>query len=126
MPTSTIQFYDNLRHATSQEEKDRIIAEAFEALEHRYPNLSEMVTRTQLSETELRLKKEIGKTNERITQTNEHIAEIKSDLQKEIGKTNERIAETKVSLIKWVIGLMLGQTAILLAAANYALKIATG
>ena len=41
------------------EEKARILAEAFEELEKRYPQILDMATRKDLSEAELKLTKEI-------------------------------------------------------------------
>ncbi len=66
--TSVIELYENLAAATDDKTRARIIAEAFEALEERYPNLSDVVTKTHLSETELRLQKEIKETELRLAQ----------------------------------------------------------
>jgi len=59
MSSSVLDLYDRLRTAPDDETRARIIAEAFETLEERYPHLGDMATRTNLSETELRLIKEI-------------------------------------------------------------------
>jgi len=52
---SVIELYEKLSTATDDKTRARIIAEAFEALEERYPNLSDIATRQNLRETELRL-----------------------------------------------------------------------
>ncbi len=59
MTSSAIELYDKLRTAPDDETRARIIAEAFEALEERYPHLGDMATCANLRETELRLVKEI-------------------------------------------------------------------
>ena len=48
------------------EEKAKLLAEAFEEIEKRYPQIKEMATKTDLSETELRLVKEIEQTRKEI------------------------------------------------------------
>ena len=87
--TSVIELYENLAAATDDKTRARIIAEAFEALEERYPNLSDVATKTNLSETELRLAKEIEETRGEIKAT-----ELR--LQKEIGQV--RVDLTPMSL----------------------------
>jgi len=59
MSSSVLDLYDRLRTAPNDEARARIIAEAFEALEERYPHLGDMATRSHPRETELRLLKEI-------------------------------------------------------------------
>ena len=54
-----LDIYDRLTQAADDRARARIIAEAFAQSEERYPHLPELVTRTHLSETELRLIKEI-------------------------------------------------------------------
>ena len=62
MSQTAIQLYDNLRHAANDDDKNRLIAEAFEELQSRYPDLEHVATKQNLSETELRLRKEIEGT----------------------------------------------------------------
>ncbi len=59
MVTSALDLHDKLLSATDDKARARILAEAFEALEERFPNLAETATRRDLSETELKLTKEI-------------------------------------------------------------------
>jgi len=54
-----LKLYDELRHASSDEERAHLIADAFERFEERYPNLQKAVTSAEARETELRLQKEI-------------------------------------------------------------------
>ncbi|HHB12795.1 MAG TPA: hypothetical protein ENK62_06315 [Chromatiales bacterium] len=59
MVTSALDLHDKLLSATDDKARARILAEAFEALEERFPNLAETATRRDLSETELKLTQEI-------------------------------------------------------------------
>jgi predicted RNase H-like nuclease (RuvC/YqgF family) len=93
------------------EEKAKLLAEAFEEVEKRYPQLKEMVSRTDLSETELRLIKEIEQTrkeikevelklSKEIEQTRKEMKEIELKLSKEIEQTRKEIKEIELKLSK--------------------------
>jgi len=81
MSSSALDLYDRLRTAPDDDARARIIAEAFEALEERYPHLGDMATRTHLSETELRLIKEIEQVRADLSK---EIEQVRADLSKEI------------------------------------------
>ena len=102
--TSVIELYEKLASATDDKTRARIIAEAFEALEERYPSLSDIATRTHLSETELRLIKEIEDTRGEIKETElrliKEIEQVRADLSKEIEDTRGEIRETELRLRK--------------------------
>ncbi len=94
---SVIELYEKLASAQDDKTRARIIAEAFETLEERYPNLSEMATRTDLRENELRLTKEIE--------------QLRADLSKEIEQVRLETKSLEVRLTQaihrqtiWVIG----------------------
>jgi len=86
MSSSVIDLYDRLRTAPDDETRARIIAEAFGTLEERYPHLGDMATRTNLSETELRLIKEIE--------------QLRGDVSKEIEQLRADLKETELRLVK--------------------------
>ena len=90
---SIIDLYDSLLAAEDERARARIIANAFERLEDRYPELKDMVTASGLRETELRLQKEIEQTRLRIE-------EVRSELGKEIEQTRLRIEEVRSELGK--------------------------
>ena len=101
------------------EEKAKLLAEAFEEVEKRYPQLKEMVSRTDLSETELRLIKEIE-------QTRKEIKEVELKLSKEIKElelkfTREmRVLEFK--LLRWMFIFWCGQIAAVFSLLKWFLK----
>lgn len=92
-----LQLYQQLRDAPNDDSRAKIIAEAFEQLEDRYPNLKDVATQGNLRETELRLQKEIK--------------EIEANLRKEIKEIDLRIKDVEIRTIQaihrhtfWVIG----------------------
>lgn len=99
---SIIDLYDSLLAAEDERSRARIIANAIERLEDRYPELKDLATASGLRETELRLQKEIEQTRLRIE-------EVRSDLTKEIALGNQKV-------LRWTTGLMFAQLAAILAA----------
>jgi predicted phage-related endonuclease len=125
------------------EEKARVLAEAFEELEKRYTQILDMATKRDLSETELRLIKEIEATRKEIKElelkltkeveqvrleveeVRKEIKEVELKLTKEIEEVRKEIKEVelkltkeieqvRVSTIKWIAGLIGGQTVVLI------------
>ncbi len=108
MSSSVLDLYDKLRTAPNDEARARIIAEAFEALEERYPHLGDMATRTHLGETELRLIKEIEQVRADLTKEIEQvraelkleIEQVRSDLRLEIEKNRTEIEQLRANLTR--------------------------
>ena len=104
MSAVALHLYEKLNEASDDKARSKAIVEAFSELEERYPNLREVVTQRNLSETELRLQKEIEKTRLEIKM-------VEANLQKEIEKTRLEIKQIEVNFSKaihqqtlWVIG----------------------
>ena len=115
-----LHLYQQLRDAPDEESRARIIAEAFEQLEARYPHLKDLATQGHVRETELRLQKEIegvrleireveGKLRKEIEGVRLEIREVELRLSKEIRAVEVRIGETRADLIRWVVGVGLLQ-----------------
>jgi len=104
MSSSVIDLYDRLRTAPDDETRARIIAEAFETLEERYPHLGDMATRTNLSETELRLIKEIEQVRSELKETElrliKEIEQVRAELSKDIEQVRAELRETELRLVK--------------------------
>jgi len=116
---STVQLYEALATAPDDKTRAKLIAEAFERLDERYPHLPELVTQAQLRETELRLQKEIELVRREIEL-------VRADLRKEIEQVRREIelvraelkieiAHVKTDLIKWLVPLMFAQVAVIAA-----------
>ena len=97
MPASVIDLYDQLTNAPDDRARARILAQAFEALESRYPHISELATRTHLSETELKLTKEIETVRAELTK---EIEVVRAELTKEIEVVRAELKETELKLTK--------------------------
>jgi hypothetical protein len=130
---SAVQLYDKLLVASDDKTRARLIAEAFERLEERYLPIADLATQASVKETELRLLKEIeivrkemremeGKLRLEIEGVRKEMREIEGKLRleiegvrKEIETVRKEIAVLKTDLIKWIIGLLIAQTGILVA-----------
>jgi len=93
MSVVALHLYEKLNEAANDKERSKAIVDAFSELEERYPNLKETATRRDLSETELRLQKEIE-------QTRLEIKTVEANLQKEIERTRLEIKTVEANLQK--------------------------
>jgi hypothetical protein len=88
--SAALRLYEQLTEAKDDKTRARLIAEAFDELEARFPQLTDLATQGHLRESELRLQKEIE--------------QVRAD-----------IARAKVDILKWVVPLMVGQVAVIAA-----------
>ena len=135
MANSVVQLYEALATAPDERARARVIAEAFERLEERYPHLPDLVTQGHLRESELRLQKEIAQVRADLSETElrlqKEIAQVRADLsetelrlQKEIaqvradltvqieqlrGEVKTEIERSRNSLLLWLVPLMFAQ-----------------
>ena len=94
-----LNVYQQLRNAADDDSRARVIADAFEQIEERYPNLKDMATQGHVRESELRLQKEIKETELRLQkeiktvegQLQKEIREVEGRLQKEIREVEGRL-----------------------------------
>ncbi|MCB2261566.1 MAG: CCDC90 family protein [Candidatus Thiosymbion ectosymbiont of Robbea hypermnestra] len=128
--TSAVQLCEALTTAPDDKARAKLIAEAFERLEERYPHLPDLATRAHLRETELRLRMEIEQVRAELRAELEQIrAEMRTELEriraefrtesdqvkKEITDLKLEIARVKTDLIKWIVPLMFAQVAVIAA-----------
>lgn len=117
--TSAVAFYEARNSGPDDKIRARIIAEAFERVEERYPHLPELTTQAQLRETELRLQKEIEQVRMEIEQVRAALRENELRLQKAIEQLRTElktdIARVKLDLVKWIAPLMIAQIAAIAA-----------
>jgi hypothetical protein len=121
MSTSVIELYERLRKAPDDEARARIIAEAFEQLEDRYPEIKDLATAGGLRESELRLQKEIEQVRADLTQ---RIEQVRADLTQQIEQVRadltQRIEQVRAdlsvqmermrySLLRWIFTLLATQ-----------------
>jgi hypothetical protein len=139
--SSSVALYEALTTAPDDRTRARVIAEAFERLEERYPHLPDLATQGHVREAELRLQKEIEQVRADLRATELRLqgdieqvraelkidiahlrAELKADIEQiraDLHATELRlqkeIAHVKLDLLKWLVPLMLAQVAAIAA-----------
>jgi hypothetical protein len=104
-----LRLYEQLTEAGEDKTRAKLIAEAFEHLEDRYPQLKDVATQGQVRETELRLQKDIesvrleikeveGKLQRQIESVRLEIKEVEGKLQREIESVRLEIKEVEGKL----------------------------
>ena len=88
--SAALRLYEQLTEAKDDKTRARLIAEAFDALEARFPQFGDLATQGHLRETELRLQKEIR--------------EVEAKLQQEIRALEVRLTQAIHRQTLWVIG----------------------
>ncbi len=86
-----LRLYEQLTEAGEDRTRAKAIADAFEQLEERYPNLKDVATEGHVRETELRLQKEIKEVDIRIK-------EVEAKLQKELREIDLRIKDVDMRI----------------------------
>jgi gas vesicle protein len=130
--SSVVELYEALASAPDERARARVIAEAFERLEERYPHLPELVTQGHLRESELRLTREIeqlradltirieqlrGEVKTEIEQLRGEVkteieqlrGEVKTEIQQLRGEMTTAIERSRNTLLLWLIPLMFAQ-----------------
>jgi molecular chaperone GrpE (heat shock protein) len=88
--SAALRPYEQLTEAKDDKTHARLIAEAFDELETRFPQLGELATQGHLRESELRLQKEIK--------------EVEARLQKEIKALEVRLTQAIHRQTLWLVG----------------------
>jgi DNA repair exonuclease SbcCD ATPase subunit len=96
MTQSVIDLYEALRSAPDDTTRAKLIAEAFERLDERYPHLKDAATQGHVRESELRLQKEIEQVRKEIEQLRAdlqlQIEQVRSELKTDIEQLRGQIA----------------------------------
>jgi len=90
---AALKLYEELLDAGEDKRRAKLIAEAFEALEARYPDLRDVATHAHLRETELRLLREIEAIRL-------ETKEVEANLRKEIEGVRLEMKEIEANLRK--------------------------
>jgi hypothetical protein len=121
--SSVVELYEALSTAPDDRTRARVIAEAFERLEDRYPHLPELATQGHVRESELRLQKEIEQVQANLKLEIEQvraelkleIEQLRSELKLDIERVRGDVARVKIDLLKWLVPLMFAQVAAIAA-----------
>ena len=97
-----LDLYAKLTETTDEKERARLIAEAFDVLEARFPQITDLATQGHVRESELRLQKEIKGVELQIREVEarlqKEIKEVELQLQKEIGQIRVDVEQVRVDL----------------------------
>lgn len=88
--SAAFDLYTKLKHSSSDEERAEVIAQAFDALEARFPQLNDLATQGDVREAELRLQKEIK--------------EVDARLQERISQLEVSLHQALAAQTRWLIG----------------------
>jgi len=95
--SAALRLYEQLTEAKDDKTRARLIAEAFDELEDRFPQLADLATQGHVRESELRLQKEIKEAEGRLRK---EIVELEGRLRKEIEVVRKEIKEVEGRLLK--------------------------
>ena len=111
MSVVALHLYEKLNDAPDDKARSKAIVEAFSELEERYPDLKESATKRDLSETELRLQKEIQATKLEIKTVEANLQKGIEETRLEIEKVRSEIRSVETNFAKivhkqtlWIIG----------------------
>jgi hypothetical protein len=106
--SAALKLYTQLTEASDDKTRARLIADAFDALEARFPQIMDLATQGHVRESELRLQKEIKEVEARLQK---EIKEVDARLQERIARIEVQIKQVEVNLhqaiaaqTRWLIG----------------------
>jgi hypothetical protein len=106
--SAALRLYEQLSEATDDKTRARLIAEAFDALEARFPQIGDLATQGHVRESELRLQKEIKEVEGRLQK---EIREAEGRLRKELEQMRLETKQVEVNLLRamnaqtrWLLG----------------------
>jgi hypothetical protein len=106
--SAALRLYEQLSEATDDKTRARLIAEAFDALEARFPQIGDLATQGHVRESELRLQKEIKEVEGRLQK---EIREVEGRLRKELEQMRLETKQLEVNLLRamnaqtrWLLG----------------------
>ncbi|WP_295408074.1 DUF1640 domain-containing protein [uncultured Thiocystis sp.] len=114
--SSVVALYEALTSAPDDRTRARLIADAFERREDRYPHLPELATQGHVRESELRLQKKIAQVQANLKI---EIEQVRADLKLDIERLRGEVARIKIDLLKWLVPLMFAQVAAIAALVKF-------
>jgi predicted nucleic acid-binding Zn-ribbon protein len=109
------------------EERARVLSEAFDELEKRYPQIGDIATVQHLENERLRLQKEIEGVKLDVEKVRVELKETELRLTKEIEKVRldltKEIMEAKQSILRWLFGFWVTQATFVIGVIWVLLKV---
>ncbi|MBK1632355.1 hypothetical protein CKO31_16750 [Thiohalocapsa halophila] len=95
--SAALDLYAKLTETSDDKERARLIADAYEALEARFPQLNDLATQGHVRESELRLQKEIKEVEARLQR------DIK-DVELQIKQVEVNLHKAMAAQTRWLLG----------------------
>jgi hypothetical protein len=108
--SAALQLYTQLTEAPDDKTRARLIADAFDALETRFPQITvtDLATQGHVRESELRLQKEIKEVEARlqteIKAVELQIREVEARLQERIARVEVSLHQAMAAQTRWLLG----------------------
>ncbi len=117
--SAALELYTQLTEAPDDKTRARLIADAFDALETRFPQIMDLATQGHLRESELRLQKEIKEVEARlqieirevearlrmdIKEVEKRMLEIEGRLRTEIKQVEVNLQRAMAAQTRWLLG----------------------
>jgi hypothetical protein len=110
--SASLRLYEQLSEAKDDKTRARLIAEAFDELEARFPQLGDLATQGHVRESELRLQQEIKEVEGRLRKEimevegrlRKEIMEVEGRLQKELKSLEVRLTQAIHRQTLWLVG----------------------
>ncbi|WP_462323212.1 DUF1640 domain-containing protein [Halochromatium sp.] len=99
--SAAFELYTKLKQTSNDDERAEVIAQAFDALEARFPQISDLATQGHVRETELRLQKEIKEVDARLQK---EIKEVEARLQERLSQLEVSLHQALAAQTRWLIG----------------------
>ena len=102
--SAALRLYEQLTEAKDDKTRARLIAEAFDELEDRFPQLADLATQGHVRESELRLQKEIKEVEGRLRKEIEAVRKETEQIRLETKTLEVRLTHAMHRQTMWIIG----------------------
>jgi hypothetical protein len=106
--SAALELYTRLTEAPDEKTRARLIADAFDALETRFPHISDLATQSHVRESELRLQKEIKEVEARmqreIKEIEARMTEMEGRLRTELKQVEVNLHQAMAAQTRWLLG----------------------
>ena len=99
-----LDLYAKLTETTDEKERARLIAEAFDVLEARFPQITDLATQGHVRESELRLQKEIKGVELQIREVEARLQEQIKGVELQIKQVEVNLHKAMAAQTRWLLG----------------------
>ena len=102
--SAALRLYEQLTEAKDDKTRARLIAEAFDELETRFPQLADLATQGHVRESELRLQKEIELVRKEIKEVEGRLLKEIAQIRVEAKALEVRLTQSIHRQTLWIVG----------------------